>query len=203
MKPNDQIAGLPQPIREQINRRLQKGEPAKIIAAWLNMLPEAKTLPAADVAGREFHETDLASWQRGGYRVWAAQQEALDAACQASADAAELSQAAAGQLADHLALCLTARIAVALRKPPPGGENPADQLRWLSHLCADLVALRKGDHSAQWLRIEREKLDAQLKEFEQEQAALKRILEKPNIDFKTYHASKETHERMAEMLRTL
>jgi hypothetical protein len=203
MNPNDKIAGLPLPIREQVNRRLQKGQPDKAIADWLNSLPEMKSLLEANLAGREFHETDLAGWQRGGYRVWAAQQEALEAASQSSADAAELSQAAAGQLADHLALCLTARIAVALRKPPEGGDDPGAPLRWLSQLCADLVALRKGDHSAQWLRMEREKLDARWKEFEQEQAALKKKLEKPEIDFKTYHASKEDHERMEEMLKRL
>jgi hypothetical protein len=30
-------------------------------------------------------------------------------------------------------------------------------------LCGDLVALRKGDQNAQWLRIEREKMELQLR----------------------------------------
>jgi hypothetical protein len=34
----------------------------------------------------------------------------------------------------------------------------AGQLQRLRQLCGDLVALRKGDQNAQWLRIERQKL---------------------------------------------
>jgi hypothetical protein len=203
MKTSDQIARLPQPIREQINRRLQNGQAVNEIADWLNTSTEVKAVLEANFEAQEVDESDVASWQCGRYRVWAAQQDALEAACQAGADAAELSQAAGGQLADHLALCLTARIAVALRQPPDGGNDPAGQLRWLSQLCADLVALRKGDHSAQWLRIEREKLDAQLKKFQEKEAARKSEIEKPNIDFKNYHASKETHQQVQEMLKRL
>ena len=40
------IARLPQPIREQINQRLQNGEEGKQIAEWLNTLPEVRSLIA-------------------------------------------------------------------------------------------------------------------------------------------------------------
>jgi len=40
MTRNGKIARLPQPIREQINRRLQDGQEGKRIVAWLNTLPE-------------------------------------------------------------------------------------------------------------------------------------------------------------------
>jgi hypothetical protein len=203
MNRNGKIARLPQPIREQINRRLQKGEAGKRIAEWLNMLSEVHGVMAAEFDGQPINQTNLASWKLGGYRVWEGQQEALEAVRQFGADAAELSQAAGGQLADHLALCLTARIAVALREPASGGDDPTGQLQRLRQLCADLVALRKGDHNAQWLRLEREKLDLELKEFQEEEAARKKQLEKPNIDFKTYHASQEVHDQVAAMLKNL
>jgi hypothetical protein len=41
MTRNGKIARLPQEIREQVNRRLEDGEPGKQIAEWLNGLPEA------------------------------------------------------------------------------------------------------------------------------------------------------------------
>jgi len=168
------IARLPQPIREQINRRLQNGEEGKQIAEWLNGLPEVIAVLAAEFDGQPISDVNLSNWKLGGYRDWEAQQEALEAVCRFGGDAAELSQAAGGQLADQLAVCLTARIAVALQRPPADGADPAEQLRLLRELCADLVALRKGDHNAQWLRIEREKLDLDLKKYDEEAAARKR-----------------------------
>jgi hypothetical protein len=156
------IARLPQPIREQINRRLQNGEEGKQIAEWLNALPEAIAVLAAEFDGQPISDVNLSNWKLGGYRDWEAQQEALEAVRRIGGDAAELSQAAGGQLADQLAVCLTARIAVALQRTPVDGADPAEELQRLRQLCADLVALRKGDHNAQRLRIEREKLDLDL-----------------------------------------
>ncbi len=197
------IARLPETIREQINRRLQNGEAPKEIGEWVNTQSEVKALMAAEFEGAPILEANLVSWKVGGYRHWEEQQEALEAAVQFGENAAEIAQAAGGQLADHLALWLTARIAVALRKPPCAGDNAAGQLKRLRQLVGDLVALRKGDQSAQWLRIEREKLDSELRKFEEEEAARKTQIEKPKIDFKTYHASQEVHDQVAAMLKRI
>lgn len=157
------IARLPHPIREQINRRLQNGDKNKQITEWLNTLPEVVTVMAAEFENDPINETNLSNWKLGGYRDWEAQQEALEAVRRFGADAAEIGQATGGQLADHLALCMTARIAVALHQPAAEGEDAAAQLQKLRQLLADLVALRKGDQNAQWLRIEREKIELQWK----------------------------------------
>jgi len=163
MTRHGKIARLPHPIREQINRRLQNGEANKRTAEWLNTLPEVTSLLGAEFDGQPINEVNLSNWKLGGYRDWEAQQEALEAVRRFGADAAEINQATGGQLADHLALCMTARIAVALQQPAAEGEDAAAQLQKLRQLLADLVALRKGDQNAQWLRIEREKIDLQLK----------------------------------------
>ncbi|MGA2542290.1 MAG: hypothetical protein ABSG78_12115 [Verrucomicrobiota bacterium] len=178
------LARLPQTIREQINLRLQDGAEAKQIAAWLNTLPEVRSLLAKEFDGQPINEVNLSNWKLGGYRDWEAQQEALEAVRQFSSDAAELSRAVPGgqpgraapgaPFADQLALCLTARIAVALKKLPSGEADPATQLERLRQLCMRLVALRKGDHHAQWLQIERGKLDLQIKKYKEEAADRKR-----------------------------
>jgi hypothetical protein len=171
------IARLPNLIREQINRRLQNGEEGKQIAEWLNALPEVIAVLAAEFDGQPINDVNLSNWKLGGYRDWETQQEALEAVRRFSGDATELSQAAGGQIADQLAVCLTARIAVALQRPPSDGDDPAEQLRRLRQLCGDLVALRKGDHNAQWLRIEREKLDLDLKKYDEQAVARKKAEE--------------------------
>ena len=203
MTQDSKIARLPQGIREQINRRLQNGGSAKEIGEWVNTQSEVKAFMAAEFEGASIVEAELVSWKVGGYRHWQEQQQALEAAVQFGENAAEIAQAAGGQLADHLALCMTARIAVALRKAPCAGEDAAGQLQRLRQLVGDLVALRKGDQSAQWLRIEREKLDSELRKFEEEEAVRKRRMEKPKIDLKTYHASQEVHDQMAAMLKRI
>jgi len=178
------IARLPQTIREQINLRLQNGAEGKEIADWLNTLPEVTAQMTAEFDGQPISDVNLSNWKLGGYRDWEAQQEALEAVRRFGADAVQLSQALpadqlsqavpGAQLGDHLALCLTARIAVALQQPPEGGEDPAGQLERLRQLRTELVALRKGDHHAQWLQIERGKLDLQIKKYKEEAADRKR-----------------------------
>jgi hypothetical protein len=197
------ITRLPTFIREQLNRRLQNSETGREITGWLNALPEVMELLAAEFGGVPISEANLVSWKLGGYRIWEGRQETLEAVAQFGADAAELTEAAGGNLADQVALCLTARIAVALRQPAAGEIDAAGQLRRLRQLCSDLVALRRGDQNAQRLRIEREKLDRQMKTFETEEAARQKQSAKANIDLKTYHASKETHDLINEALRRL
>src|SRR5208337_1565805 len=98
---------------------------------WLNALPEVIAVLAAEFDGQPINEVNLTNWKLGGYRDWEAQQEALEAVRRFGADSAELTQAAGGQLADQLAVCLTARIAVALQQPASGGDDPAGQLQRL------------------------------------------------------------------------
>ncbi len=129
---------------------------------------------AAEFDGQPINEVNVSNWKLGGYRDWEMQQEALETVRRFGADATELSQVAGGQLADQLAVCLTARIAVAMQRPPAEGDDPAEQLRRLRELCADVVSLGKGDHNAQWLRIEREKLDLDLKKYDEQTTAHKK-----------------------------
>jgi len=92
---------------------------------------------------------------------------------QVVAEAKELSAAADGALTDKLATWVAGRYAIATRQLADNGE-----LDWklLRNLCHDLVDLRRGDHSAESLRIERERWEA-------EQAEKKADLEKQFWDW--------------------
>jgi len=164
------IARLPHAIREQINRRLQNSDEGGEILEWLNALPEVRAVMDTEFDGQPVSKMNLSNWRLGGYRDWEAQQEALAAVRQFGSNAAEINREAGGQLADHLALCLMARLAVAWQKASSAGDDPAGELQRLRQLCGDLVALRKGDHNALRLRIEREKLDLTLKKGAAEEA---------------------------------
>ena len=117
------------------------------------------------------NEEDVSNWKQGGYRDWLAQQEAVAEVRRIVAEAKELSRAADGVLTDNLAAWIAARYAIATRRLAAENGNGALDWNQLRVLCNDLVDLRRGDHRAESLRIDRERL-------EMERAEQKENLEK-------------------------
>ena len=70
---------------------------------------------------------------------------------------AELQGEGRPALTDTLAQWVAARYAVATRQVVQAGG--AEGWRALRELCADIVELRRGDHYAERLRLERDQLD--------------------------------------------
>jgi hypothetical protein len=66
---------------------------------------------------------------------------------------------------DTLAFWLAARYAVATRRIAQTGGR--EGWRLLREMCGDIVDLRKGDHSAERLQIERERLELEKKKARQ------------------------------------
>jgi len=169
MTRNGKIARLPREIREQLNRRLQNNEPGQPLLDWLNGLPEAREMLAAQFGGIPFNKQNLSEWRRGGHREWLTQQEVIEQVKRTCGDADELKQAAQGQLTDKLALVIGARYAAVVAEwdGNPDGVN-GRKLRGLRAFCQDVVELRRGDHSAARLEIEQERLKREREETEEE-----------------------------------
>lgn len=89
----------------------------------------------------------------------AGHQEAMVEVRRVVAEAKELSGAADGALTDQLATWVAGRYAVATRQLAADNGSGAIDWNLLRALCHDLVDLRRGDHSAESLRIERERLE--------------------------------------------
>ena len=157
MSRTGKIAWLPKAVREQLNRRIEDGEPGKRLAGWLNAQPEVRAVLAAEFGGRAINEQNLTEWKQGGHLDWLAQQEALAALRQIKDDADELQPAGSEALTERLAVLAAARLAVALRRMP-GGEA-AEAGPKLRELCEDIAKLRQGDQRAMQLRLERERLE--------------------------------------------
>jgi len=151
------IARLPRAIRDQLNARLHDGEPGQRLIEWLNALPEVQTVLAAEFEGRPVNAQNFSDWKKGGYREWVLQQEALELAGRLAEDAVELQAEGRPPLTDTLALWLVTRYAVATRAL--SAQDGPEQWRQLRELCADVVNLRYGDHSAERLRLAREQLE--------------------------------------------
>jgi hypothetical protein len=155
------IARLPREVRNQLNRRLQDGELQTRLVEWLNSLPETQSVLTAEFDGRPVNEQNLSEWKNGGYKDWLFQQEAIELVRHMDADSEELTQASKERVTDLLAHRLAARYVVAA-KALSGSNGDGDgeiDLKLLREFCGDIVALRKGDHSAERLKLERERLE--------------------------------------------
>ena len=158
------IARLPREIRNQLNRRLHDGEPGVQLVTWINSLPEVQAVLKAEFDERSISEQNLSEWKQGGYRDWVLQQETLELLGRMADDGEELKQAVKEPLTDRLALWVAARYVVATKAlSEADGE---ERWRLLREFCNDLVALRKGDHSQERLKVERERLGQLERELE-------------------------------------
>jgi hypothetical protein len=163
---NGKIARLPLAVRQELNRRLDQGEQGKKLVAWLNGLPAVQAIAATEFGGKAIREQNLSEWKQRGYRDWLAKQEALEIAERLSEDATEWNAQGRAGLTDTLAFWLVARYALATRRVAETGGR--EGWRLLREMCADIVELRKGDHTAERLQIERERLELEKAKSEEQ-----------------------------------
>ena len=85
-------------------------------------------------------------------------QAGMAAVLRVVAEAKELNGAADGALTDHLAAWIAGQYAIAASQLAAEKGDAAVDWNLLRAFCHDVVDLRRGDHSAESLRIERERL---------------------------------------------
>jgi len=99
-----------------------------------------------------------------------------------AAETAALRQPGGGTVADTLAEWLATRYVIAGRALADQAADDGLDLATLTKLTSDVVALRKGDHSAERLRIERERLELERERSEQfMQARFEEWLKQPGM----------------------
>jgi len=141
-------------VREELNQRMENGEPGKSLVAWLNGLPEVKQVLAAHFEGRDINEVNLSEWRNGGYLDAVAHQEALEEARERAADADELAFASDDRPAHNLATILTFRYAEAVKQwDGEVTEEFERKLRVLGALCNQIARLRRGEQNGERVRL--------------------------------------------------
>ena len=155
MTRNGKIGRLPFELRQQVNQKLEDAVQGIEIVAWLNKQDEVKDLVKEQFMGQPISEQNLSEWKQGGFLEWQKRREAMELARDLADHADEMTEVAGGLLSDKLAALLAAKYMVMIKSiNEVTGDNP-DEWNRLRELCSDLVALRKGDHSAERVRIER------------------------------------------------
>ena len=186
MSRHGKIGRLPHALREQLNRRLLDSEPGDTLLAWLNALPEVKTMLRQQFATNPvISKQNLSDWRGGGFAAWQTRQEIIFTAQDLAADATDFKQAVPGRLSDHLATVLATHYA-ALLADWDGRltEEFTKQLRSLRQLCRDITELRKSDLHAAKLELEERKLTAALRSTPGESSPVKpsQVIPEPSLD---------------------
>ena len=142
---NGKIAALPHDLREQLNLRLQRGEPAPPLLDWLNSQPEVLAVLKDTFDGVPISKQNLSAWRQGGYLEWQMRQELTLDADTLNGTAQEIEDSVPGvELANNLVTILTAHYARLLNhwdgEPDPKFEAKLLVLRRLSR---DVALLQK------------------------------------------------------------
>src|SRR5271154_3929051 len=110
------IARLPLAIRQQLNQRLQDGQQARLLVAWLNALPEVQAVLSAEFNGKPIAACNLSRWKKGGYQGWQKEQDARAAAVEMIEGSSALQELVKNGLPSRIAAILTSGLIVELRR---------------------------------------------------------------------------------------
>ena len=157
------IARLPHEIREQLNERLDNGEPGGALVDWLNGLPETQAMLAAKFGGEPINETNLTNWTQGGFPEWQAHQETLAKTDRLIEDAGDIGGGKADVFSQRLSVWVMSRLATGAL----GAEGIADKdLNLLRELSREAAEFRRSERGAEWLRLEQERRENEHKQRE-------------------------------------
>ncbi len=168
---NGKIAHLPRSIRDELNQRLERSQPASLILPWLNGLEEVQEIIKEEFDGVPISEQNLSQWRQGGFQEWLVLREL----CQEAGDVSELAEAmqeetGQGVLADDVAVVLAARFGTLIAKWD--GEVDAKfeaKSRVLNRLCRSVVQLQHGMHRARRESLECVRLSEEQQKAEKEE----------------------------------
>ena len=163
------IARLPHEVREQLNRRLLDGEPGDELLDWLNALPKAKEVLAAQFGGRPVSKQNLSEWKQGGYQDWARAEQDRLRVDRLTEQAAQLAGSEKeSPLSERLAAVLLVELAGALDDLRDESLPPAERWERLRQLLREVAQMRREDNRAAKLRIEQERWKWESERLEQE-----------------------------------
>ena len=208
------IARLPKAIREDLNFRLQDGEPGVQIVQWLNDDPGVARILRLHFDGRPVNEQNLSEWKQGGYQDWLRHQEACELV-EDLADQAEDLRDMGGcmPLSDRFATLLSVELVRAGQALLQETTDPRERWQRLREILRELAQLRRHDHQAARQRLAQEQRDRENDNLEQAEARNEMYIlyrrhlaetkgRSPFLNFEDFlHAMREQDEKRSAQLR--
>ena len=170
MTRNGKIARLPRSVREELNRRLHNGESGKNLVDWLNGLPKVQEVLADEFGGRPISEQNLSEWKQGGFEDWLRHQETREWVQKLADESADLEEDAGDvSVADWLSAPLAVALGRWVHEITVGAQNNPEQRKGLLAIAREVAELRRSDHTAERLRIDRERWETEQEEKKNEE----------------------------------
>jgi hypothetical protein len=151
------IARLPHSVREELNERLRDGRPCAEILPWLNALPVVREILRTRFDASPITKDNISRWRHGGYAGWLEHEQNKEAIAIMAAACRGIDQGERDELTSQIALVVTARMVMELRKFDQMPEGPEKSAAWRD-LVWSLVLLRRGEFYHEKMRLERDKL---------------------------------------------
>ncbi|HUE36021.1 MAG TPA: hypothetical protein VMO20_01420 [Candidatus Acidoferrum sp.] len=151
------IARFPADIRRQINLRLFNGQCGPEILAWLNDLPAVREILTAGFAGAPVTKQNLSNWRATGYRRWQLEQNRLTVMKDRGQYAADIAEAAGGNISRGAAAAASERI-LELLDDDSGEKTDPEALLKVGTVAARLL---RAEQNAVCLKIAQERLRQQ------------------------------------------
>ena len=154
------IARLPREVREVLGDRLAAGEPAGTLIGWLNGLACVQGVLRQYFGSRLITEQNLSEWRQGGHQDWLRREEARVLVGQLAEQGEDLAFAAQGQeISDRLARRLEAALVRLAEVLVDREAEPLEQWRQLREVNRELSRLRRDDHQAAQVELQRQRLE--------------------------------------------
>jgi len=155
---NGKIANLPAEIRDELNRRLDDGDPGNELVEWLNSKREVIETMKARFDGSPISEQNLSEWRKRGHQQWLADRMIIEELGGLSEHSDAIGKTGIG--GEKLLLILTAAYAVLIQN---WEITPKDELTnkmaVFRNLTNGVLAVRRGELQAIRIEIARERLE--------------------------------------------
>src|SRR5450759_2382498 len=159
------IARLPCSIRELLNRRLRDGEQGVKLMKWLNGIPEVQEVLAEEFGGRPVNEQNLSEWKQGGFEDWLRHEKTREWVRALAEESGDLGEEAGDvSVADLLSAPLAVALGRWINELTAGAQSDPGQRKELLAVARELAELRRSDHGAERLRIDRERWEDEQQE---------------------------------------
>jgi len=169
MTRNGKIARLPREIREQLNRRLEDGEPGPQVLSWLNEHPNVRRILERDFGGRPVNEQNLSEWRQGGFRDWQRHQQSCDHVRRLTDQSEALNEATEKtDVSDRLATVFAVELFKVMEQLLEKSGDDKERLGYLREALREVRFLRRGDHQATRLQMEVERWEEECERLDEE-----------------------------------
>ncbi|HTX20880.1 MAG TPA: hypothetical protein VMD27_03315 [Candidatus Aquilonibacter sp.] len=163
------IGRLPKYIRDQLNRRIEDGEPGRELVKWLNCEPDALHLLQEQFEGRPITEQNLSEWKQRGYPEWLQQQETRLLVSNLTEQAEDLDEAADGmEISDRFASVIAAELICVTSARLKKETDTEKRCKIIYEVLPKLSQLQCDGHRAVRTLIKRERWNRQMADEDEE-----------------------------------